>query len=211
MDAFLNERFPASVAFGALGGPERKTEVVPLATGFETRNARWADSRRRYDAGTGIRSLSDLRQVLAFFEAARGRLYGFRFKDPVDHLSTLDGGPVTALDQAIGTGDGAQIRFQLHKTYGAGEAVYQRPIRLPVAETLKVAVAGAEVSQEADYDLDPATGELVFAAPPGSSAAITAGFEFDVPVRFDTDSLEISLTHFQAGDIPSIPLVEIRL
>ena len=129
MDGFLNESFPTGVAFGALGGPERRTEIVQLATGYETRNARWADSRRRYDAATGIRSLADLRSVLAVFERARGRLYGFRFKDPFDNVSTLDGSPPSSSDQLIGVGDGTIVRYRLTKAYGTGEGAYQREIQ----------------------------------------------------------------------------------
>ncbi len=211
MTSFLDDRFPSGVAFGALGGPERQTEVVLLASGFEARNARWSDSRRRYDASTGIRSLADLRAVLALFEKARGRLYGFRFRDPFDHSSRNDGGLPTALDQQIGAGDGLRARFPLIKTYGSGETSYERSIRLAEAATLKVAVAGVEAVAGTDVSLDDETGELVFASPPPAEATVTAGFLFDVPVRFDTDRLEVSLTHFEAGDIPSIPLIEIRV
>lgn len=211
MQGFLEESFPAGVAFGATGGPERRTEIVQLATGFETRNARWANSRRRYDAATGIRSLSDLRAVLTLFEKTRGRLYGFRFKDPFDHVSALDGSAPAASDQTFGTGDGMTTRFRLKKTYGTGINAYVREIRLPVETSLKVAVDGIGQTAGSGYSVDAATGELVFETPPASGASLTAGFTFDVPVRFDTDRLETSLTHFEAGDMPSIPLVEIRL
>lgn len=211
MQSFLDELFPVNVAFGALGGPERKTEIVGLATGFEVRNARWADSRRRFDAATGIRSLSDLRAVLALFEKARGRLYGFRFRDPFDHSSVIDGSTPSAFDQPVGTGDGSTVRFRLMKSYGAGGYAYARQIRLPVDQSVKIAVDGVELTAGSDFAIDPETGEAVFTVAPASGTAITAGFQFDVPVRFDTDRLEASLTHFEAGDIPSIPLIEIRL
>ena len=211
MISLLDEKFPSSVAFGALGGPERKTDVVLLASGFEARNARWADSRRRYDASTGIRSLPDLRAVLALFERACGRLYGFRFRDPFDHSTRADGGLPTALDQPIATGDGTRSRFALIKTYGTGPAAYERRICLADPASLRVAVAGTEQTLETDVSFDTASGELAFAAPPAVGAGITAGFLFDVPVRFDTDRLEVSLSHFEAGDIPSIPLIEIKM
>ena len=211
MGSFLDELFPANVAFGAFGGPERKTEIVALATGHEVRNARWADSRRRYDAATGIRSLGDLRAVLALFEKARGSLYGFRFRDPFDNSSAADGSATGAMDQQIGEGDGVLLRFRLTKTYGAGGFAYVRDIRLPVSSSVKVAIDGVEQAQGIDFSIDPETGELVFTAPPADGAAVTAGFSFHVPVRFDTDRLQASLTHFEAGDIPSIPLIEIRL
>ncbi|MBO0345193.1 DUF2460 domain-containing protein [Roseibium limicola] len=211
MSEFLDLAFPTAVAFGALGGPERRTDVVQLASGHEARNARWSGSRRRYDASTGIRSLKDLREVVSLFERARGRLYGFRFRDPFDHSSRTDGSLPAALDQPVATGDGEQLRFALSKNYGEGATAYTRPVRLVDAASLKVAVDGAQINQPVDAALDAATGELVFAVPPVPGAVITAGFFFDVPVRFDTDRLEMSLTHFEAGDIPSIPLIEIRI
>ncbi|GGB51019.1 glycoside hydrolase family 24 [Roseibium aquae] len=211
MTAFLNEQFPLAVAFGAMGGPERRTDIVPLATGYEARNARWADSRRRYDAATGIRSLQDLRAVMVLFEKARGRLSGFRYRDPLDHTASVSGTPPLPDDQAVGTGDGGTTRFRLQKTYGAGGQAYSRAIRLPVAPSVRAAVGGVERTLNTDFQVDPATGELVFSSAPPAGVTVTAGYLFDVPVRFDTDRLEVSLTHFKAGDIPSIPLVEIRL
>lgn len=211
MISFLQDSFPLAIAFGATGGPERKTDIVPLATGFEARNARWSDSRRRYDAGSGIRSVDDLRQVVSLFEKARGRLVGFRFRDPLDHSSALSGTTISNADQVIGMGDGAQTRFRLTKTYGGGGQAYIREIRLPQADSVTVAVGGVQQQTGSAVSVDPQTGELVFAEAPPDGAQITAGFRFDVPVRFDTDHLEISITHFRAGDIPSIPLVEIRL
>lgn len=211
MISFLDEAFPLSVAFGATGGPERLTDIVALASGHEARNARWADSRRRYDAATGIRTVDDLRSVLALFETARGRLSGFRFRDPVDHSTAADGGVPAPDDQVVGTGDGVADRFTLSKAYGMGASTYTRPIRLPVAASVRVAIDGMEQTSGPDFTVDAATGEVVLASAPANGAAVTAGCVFDVPVRFDTDRLDVSLTHFQAGDIPSIPLVEIRL
>jgi len=211
MISLLDEAFPLAIAFGATGGPERRTDVVPLATGFEARNARWADSRRRYDAGTGVRSIEDLKAVLSLFETARGRLVGFRFRDPFDHSSAGAGKVVTYGDQTIAIGDGVATRFRLSKTYGQGTAAYEREIRVPVPGSVQLALEGIEQQAAGDFTLDPDTGEVVFDVPPPTGAIITAGFEFDVPVRFDTDHLELSLTHFEAGDIPTIPLVEIRL
>jgi uncharacterized protein (TIGR02217 family) len=89
--AFYEVRFPTAIAFGSSGGPERKTEIVALASGFEERNAVWANSRRRYDAGYGVKSLDDVHTVIAFFEARMGRLHGFRFKDFSDFKSCAPG------------------------------------------------------------------------------------------------------------------------
>ena len=210
---FHEVRFPTEIAFGSSGGPERRTEVVTLASGHEERNSRWADSRRRYDAGYGVRSLDDLHAVVAFFEERRGRLHGFRWRDRIDFRSCAPGLAVAATDQSIGTGDGTTATFQLAKRYGALHAPYVRAVRKPVAGTVRVAVDGVEKSEGADWSCDATTGLVTFApgAVPALEAHVTAGFEFDVPVRFDTDRLEINLTGFAAGDIPAIPLVEIRI
>ena len=206
---FHDIRFPLDVALGSRGGPVRRTDVVSLASGREHRNARWADSRRRYDAGLGIRNVDALAAVLAFFEERRGRLYGFRFHDRVDCKSCLPSGMPAPTDMPTGTGDGATRTFPLAKLYGAGFAPYRRQIAKPVAGTVRVAVNGAEIPIGAAVACDPASGLVTFASPPPPGAAITAGFSFDVPVRFDTDELAIDLSAFEAGAIPSIPLVEI--
>jgi uncharacterized protein (TIGR02217 family) len=211
MDGFHDVRFPLGVSFGATGGPERQNEIVLLTSGREKRNARTARSRRYYDAGTGVRSLEDLYEVMAFFEARRGSLHAFRFRDPFDMKSCAPGANPSAFDQAIGIGDGERRRFTLVKIYGEGPEAYRREITRPVVETVKIAVAGTVKQISAHYSVDPVSGEVVFPADavPGEGEAIMAGFEFDVPVRFDTDRLSASVTAFKAGQIPSIPLVEV--
>jgi uncharacterized protein (TIGR02217 family) len=210
MSADFHEiRFPLDVSLGSRGGPVRRTDIVTLASGREHRNARWSQSRRRYDAGLGVRTLDALHAVVAFFEERRGRLYGFRFRDRVDWRSGPPSQVPSATDQRIGTGDGAKTAFQLVKTYGAAHAPYGRAIAKPVAGTVRVAVAGAELTSGADFICDAATGLVTFAVPPAPNAAVTAGFDFDVPVRFDTDELDIDLSAFEAGEIPKIPLIEI--
>lgn len=209
--SFHDVLFPLAVSFGATGGPERRNEIVALTSGREKRNTRFAHSRRHYDAGTGLRSLEDLHEVLAFFEARRGSLHGFRFRDPFDMQSCAPGVSPTALDQVLGTGDGMARRFALAKTYGAGPDAYRRPVEKPVAGTLRIAVAGVERAAT-DFSFDEVTGEVVFASgsAPGNGQPVTAGYEFDVPVRFDTDRLSVSLRAFKAGQIPSIPLIEVQ-
>ncbi len=213
MTGFNEVRFPTDVALGARGGPERRTDVVTLRSGAEQRNAVWADGRRKYQAGYGIKSFAQLEAVLAFFEAQRGRLYGFRWKDRFDYRSCASPGAVAATDQPLGTGDGATAVWQLVKTYGAGTTPYVRPIRKPVAGSVTVAVNGTTAALGTACTLDSTTGLVSFlpgsVPPPG--AAVTAGFQFDVPVRFDTDYLEVDLSHFEAGQIPNIPIVEIKV
>lgn len=203
--AFHAVRFPLDVALGARGGPERKTDVVTLASGCEQRNGRWAHSRRRYNAGYGVKSRADMAAVLAFFEERRGRLHGFLWRDGLDYSSGP--GLPTPLDQAIGTGNGSATSFQLSKRYGAGFDPYIRPITRPVAGSVRVAVAGTE--RLSGWTVDVATGVVSFSVAPASGASVTAGFLFDVPVRFDTDRLDVELTSFDGAEVPSIPLLEI--
>ncbi|MEO3387839.1 DUF2460 domain-containing protein [Mesorhizobium sp. CAU 1741] len=212
MDAFHEIRFPVDVSFGATGGPERRNEIVSLTSGREHRNLRFARSRRHFDAGTGVRSLSDLYEIIAFFEARRGSFHGFRFRDPFDMKSCPPDQQVQAADQHIGTGDGVRAEFQLVKRYGETEDAYDRAIRKPVAGTVRIAVAGTELDSPADFSVDTATGIVTFepGSIPVAGQEITAGFEFDVPARFDAERIAISLSAFNAGQIPSIPIVEIE-
>ena len=207
--AFHEVLFPLDITIASAGGPERRTEIVTLASGREERNARWAHSRRRYDAGYGVKSFEALSQVIAFFEERRGMLYGFRWRDRLDHASAEPGVAVTALDQIIGIGDGTTTSFQLVKSYGAAFAPYTRPIVKPVAGSVRVAIDGAELDD--GFSVDLTTGIVTLEDAPVLGDVVTAGFLFDVPVRFDTDYLEVDLTAFAAGAIPKIPLVEIRL
>jgi uncharacterized protein (TIGR02217 family) len=206
---FHETRFPTAIAFHSTGGPERKTEIVALGSGFEERNGVWAGSRRRYDVGSGVKTLDDLHAVIAFFEARMGRLYAFRFKDFADFKSCAPGAGVAPADQAIATGDGTTRIFQLVKTYTSGPSCWTRTVRKPVSGTVRVALGGVE--QTSGWSVDTTTGLVTFATAPANGAAITAGFEFDVPARFDTDSLSVNLASFTAGEIPSIPLVEVLL
>ncbi|MFC5393092.1 TIGR02217 family protein [Bosea vestrisii] len=211
MSGFHEVRFPTGIARGARGGPERLTQVVTLASGREVRNSRWAHSRRRYDAGFGIRTLDALAEVVAFFEERRGRLYGFRWCDRLDWKSCAPSATPAASDQQIGVGDGATRVFQLCKLYGGLHAPYVRRITKPVAGTVLIAVDGVAKPQPATVSCDHASGLISFAvghAPP-AGAVVSAGFSFDVPVRFDTDAIEVDLSAFEAGDIPRIPIVEI--
>lgn len=209
--SFHEVRFPANLSFGSLGGPERLTEIVTLANGFEERNSPWAHSRRRYDAGLGMRSLTDIDTLLAFFEARQGRLYGFRWKDWSDYRSSGSLEDPDFEDQVIGTGDGATTTFQLTKTYSSGAVSYVREVRKPVLGTVSVGLQGDPQTEGVDFDVDTATGFVTFVNPPAQDASVTAGFEFDVPVRFDTDGIQTSAASFKAGEIPNVPVVEVRI
>ena len=206
--AFHEIRFPDDISRGARGGPERRTQIVELASGDEERNASWANSRRRYDVAYGIRRADDLAAVVAFFEARNGRLHGFRFKDWADQKSGLPSAAISPNDQEIGTGDGATTAFQLVKRYASGSQTWTRTITKPVAGTVRIALGGVE--QNSGWTVAPTTGVVSFDTAPAAGVAVTAGFAFDVPVRFDTDVLDVTLDLERLGSITSIPLLEIR-
>lgn len=209
--SFHEIRFPANLSFGSIGGPERRTEVVTLANGFEERNTPWEHSRRRYDAGIAMRSLDDLETLIAFFEARRGQLHSFRWKDWADYKSAQPSADPDYTDQVIGHGDGSRTVWQLIKTYRSGAQSYDRPIQKPVAGTVTIGLKGDPLIEGVDFTYDSSTGVVTFMTAPESGAEITAGYEFDVPVRFDTDRIHTSVSSFKAGDAPNVPVVEVRV
>ena len=206
--AFHEVRFPDDISRGARGGPERRTQIVELASREEERNASWANSRRRYDVAYGIRRADDLAAVVAFFEARNGRLHGFRFKDWADYKSGLPSQAISPTDQEIGTGNGSLTEFALLKRYSSGAQSWTRAIAKPVAGSVRVALGGVE--QMTGWTVDTTTGVITFDTAPAAGVPVTAGFAFDVAVRFDTDALDVTLDLERLGSITSIPLLEIR-
>jgi uncharacterized protein (TIGR02217 family) len=204
--AFHDVRFPLELGYGATGGPQFSTQIAVTASGYEQRNSSWADARLHYDAGVGVRSEADLAALVGFFRARRGPAHGFRFRDPLDHSSRDDGAVPTPFDQPLGLGDGVQTRFALRKTYGDDDPQARR-ISRPDAATMRVGVGGVEwLTGWTVAD----TGAIDFAQAPAAGAVVTAGFLFDVPVRFADDQINVSLAGWRTGDVPSVPLVEIR-
>ena len=208
--SFHEVRFPAALSFGAIGGPERRTDIVTLANGFEERNSTWAHSRRRYNAGMGLRAHDDLAQLVAFFEARQGPLHGFRWKDWGDFKSCVPSSQVACLDQFIAHGDGTTTVFQLTKTYGSGAQSYVRPITKPISGTVHVSLDGVDQQIGVEFVVEINTGQLTFMQAPAVGVEIKSGYEFDVPVRFDTDIIQTSLATFEAGEAPDVPLIEVR-
>ncbi|HEX4761584.1 MAG TPA: DUF2460 domain-containing protein, partial [Sphingomicrobium sp.] len=196
--------FPLDIGMAATVSPTFSTNIVTSASGHEFRNANWSQGRLRFDAGPGVRGDTEMEALLAFFRARRGPAIAFRFRDPYDHSSNGMTSSPGAMDQPIGTGDGILDRFELTKIYGTGE---QRRITRPVPGSVRVALDGAEISS--GWTLEP-LGIIRFAEAPEAGAAVTAGFEFDVPVRFSEDQIEVNKATFLAGEAPSVPLIEIR-
>lgn len=203
MSDFHDVSFPLRLALGAVGGPERRTEIVTLASGQEVRNAKWARARRRWDVGGAVSDLAGLQALISFFEARMGRLYGFRFRDPIDHSSAPAGEVVSAQDQLIGVGDGVQTVFQLSKDYDG----ISRTITKPVFGTTRMSLDGTEVSSGWHVEAD--SGAVIFESAPSNGALIRAGFEFDCPARFESDQIDGVVEAFGAGRVISVGLIEL--
>lgn len=198
--AFHEVQFPNDIAYGATGGPEFATSVVATASGFEQRNINWSAARGRWDVASGLKKQTQLDTLVAFFRARKGRAHGFRFKDWTDFKATA---------QALGTGNGTITTFQLIRTYSSGGATDVRTITKPVAGTVKVYLAG--VLQASGWSVNTTTGVITFSTPPANGVAVSADYEFDVPVRFDTDRMAVTIEQINLHQWSGIPIVEIRV
>jgi len=199
MTSFEEIQFPTDISYGATGGPMFLTDVVATVSGHEQRNSKWSQSRAKYNVASGVKTESQWQALIAFFRTRKGKAVGFRFKDWSDYQGT---------NEAIGTGDGTTTDFQLVKIYSSNIAV-SRDITKPVAGTVKIYVDS--VLQSSGVSIDTATGIVTFTTAPAIAETITADFEFDVPVRFDTDELAISMDSFDAGSWNNISLIEVRI
>lgn len=206
VQSFDDVSFPLALGRAARVSPTFSTAIVTTGSGHEQRNMDWASARLHFDAGPGVRSESDLQTLIAFFRARRGPARAFRLRDPTDHSSNGMTGVPTFIDQEIGTGDGARSSFALIKQYGTGPDAEQRRISRPEPGSVVVGLNGVAVS---GWSLI-AGGIIEFSDPPALGAAITAGFRFDVPVRFAEDRLSIELATHLAGDAAEVPLIEVR-
>lgn len=199
MPAFHEIQFPPDVSYGATGGPGYSTSVVATVSGHEKRNANWSEARGRWNVAHGLKRRDQVAALIAFFRARRGKAHGFRFKDWTDYQ---------ALAQSLGTGDGTTRVFQLVKHYASGSVVETRRITKPVAGTVELTLGG--VAQTSGWSVDTATGLVTFTTAPGNGVAIAADFEFDVPARFDTDRMEVTIETYELARWAEIPVVEIR-
>ena len=195
MSDFHDIRFPLHLAFGTRGGPVRPTDILQLANGTEIRNAKTRHSRRQYNAVAGLKSSLQAFELLDFYESRNGPLHAFRFRDPLDYKA----------DNYIGRGTGGQRDFELIKSYGEAPYQYVRRITKPVIGTVIAFIDDVETAVSVDYQ----RGQIQFETPPYLGAVISAQFEFDVPVRFASESLDIVLDDFGATQIQDIPLIEI--
>ena len=199
MSGFHEVQFPPDISYGASGGPGYSTSVVTTVSGHERRNANWAMARGRWNVAHGLKKREQVAELIAFFRARRGRAYGFRFKDWTDHQ---------ALAQSLGMGDGSHETFQLVKHYPSGGVVETRLIAKPVAGTVKLYRDGVEATS--GWTVDTTMGLVTFSIAPVAGVQVTADFEFDVPVRFDSDQMDLTIETWQLGSWGQIQVLEIR-
>lgn len=197
---FVETQFPTDISYGSSGGPEYTTDIVTSQSGYEQRNVNWEQARTKFNVAHGVKTKVQLDALITFFRARKGRAHGFRFKDWTDYQAT---------NQAIGTGNGVATQFQLVKKYTNGSVTETRIITKPVAGTIQVYKNG--VLQVSGVTIDTTTGVVTFSTAPAAAVAITANFEFDVPVRFDTDRLSARLESYGVHSWQDIPLVEVRV
>jgi uncharacterized protein (TIGR02217 family) len=198
MQVFSEQRFPVDISYGISGGPEYSTDIIEMNNGFEQRNINWKRARNRYNAAHGVKTKEQLSKLIAFFRARKGKAIGFRFKDWTDFA---------AVNMEIAIGDGVTCAFQLTKHYISGDSLESRIITKPVEKTLVVYVAYKLVKE--GWHIDYSSGIIKFDQPPSLNAVITASFEFDVPVRFDTDKLSASIDNYGVYSWQDIPLLEV--
>ena len=203
---FIDARFPTAISYGSSGGPQYQTSVITMRSGQEKRNINWSYPRHIYDAAVGVASQSDIEDLIAFFHVVQGRAHSFRWKDWADYKSCKTSETPAATDQTLGTGDLSEKDFQLVKNYTFGGYQFSRTIGLPVSGTVVAAVAGVTTTA---FSVDTSTGIITFDTAPGIGQAVTAGFEFDVHCRMDTDELSTSLDEYQVGSA-SVPVIELK-
>jgi len=218
---FHEVRFPMDIGAGSNFGPSYSTDVVTMPNGAEQRNVNWSYPRCSGSVSMGVKEEADFQKLLAFFHNRCGKAYGFRFRDYMDYVGTLE---------YLGTGDGENKEFQLVKNY-VDDVLYiakVRKILKPVPGTVRVFLVpiteaftwqkqvevrkgvGQSTEQFMNWYVDVITGKITFVDAVPKDMAVLASYEFDVPVRFDTDSMVANWELVQAAGWTDIPIVELK-
>jgi uncharacterized protein (TIGR02217 family) len=208
--AFIEQRLPEGIDYGYTGGETYSTDIIDIFSGEEQRNINWPAPRRKYTVSFSVKQQSDIDTLIAFFRAMKGKGNGFRFRDWTD---------MVAYAAPIATGDGNTTVFQLQKTYTAyagalsDVSIIYKPVASghQIATTVIMYLNGLPLVENMDYTVDYTTGLVTFVMPPNSGVAITADFEFDIPVRFDTDVMNRDNDYNMEYSWKSIPLIELRI
>ena len=198
--AFHEIQFPSEISYGAQGGPAFNTTVVTLKSGRETANQNWSEARIKWDVSTAVKQRDELDQLLAFFRGRKGRLHAFRFKDWSDYIVE---------NEVIAIGDGTETAFQLIKTYDDSLVETVRIISKPVPNTVRIFLDGNELGS--GWTVDTTTGIVTFNTAPANGEEITATFEFDIPARFESDELKVSIDGFDVYFGQSVNIIEVRV
>ncbi len=208
--SFFEDRFPDSISLGATGGPIENTRIISIGSGIESRDSRWSTPRGKWDVSTGLKNDADLETLISFFRVVRGRFRGFRFKDWLDFKSVAKNLTTSDADQNIGTGDGSKTDFQLTKKYTFTFDSRTRTIVKPVNGTVKIAVNGVGKTEGTDFLVHTSLGIISIFTPPPNGQAVTAGFEFDIPARFETDELRVTGITPNVSQWERINVIEIK-
>lgn len=196
--SFLEIRFPESISFNSSTILEFNTTIVQSKNGCEQRNINWNTNKMKFNIINGIKTKKELKELINFFKNVKGCAYGFRFKDWSDYEGKKE---------YVGLGDGATKKFQLIKTYKINDNILcYRKITKPVISTIKIFIDNVETN---NFDIDLTTGIITFNSAPKNNSKIQADFEFDVPVRFNNDIIEITMNSINSGNVKELELIEI--
>lgn len=207
MTAFIESpRFPVNISYGSAGGPTWNTNIVITDSGAEIRNQRWSYPRHQYDVAYGVKDISDMEDLLSFFHVVAGRAIGFRYKDHADYKSCKVDETINSSDCVITTAADGSTSYQIYKTYTQGAYTRSRKILKPITSAVVVSVNGSVTTA---FTVDTTLGRINFAAAPTTGVVIKAGFEFDVPCRFDTDTLSVNLDDYKVGSA-QVPIIELK-
>lgn len=205
MTSFHEIRMPANLASGFTGGPNFHTTLMALGSGYEKRNIDWSRERRIWTLTHWMESALDIAAFQTFFMNRYGRAYGFRFQDLADYQITPW--------QNIGVGDGSNKLFQIFKAYSDGTYTFNRIIAKPVTGTVQVRVNGSPLTEgpgASKFTVDYTTGIITIGSAPAPTQPVDVQCQFDVPVRFDTDKLDINMTTLQIANLESVTIVELK-
>jgi len=204
--SFLNDIiFPKDISLSSISSPTYSTNVVQAFSGHENRNINWTSARRKYNVGYGVKTTPQMESLLALFHIANGRAHSFRYFDFLDYKSSPVQNNIAFDDQIIGTGDGIETQFKLIKTYASAAQSKVRDITKPFGAIL-IGIDGTPVT---GFTHDDETGIVTFTVAPGDTLDVTAGYEFHVPVRFESDELPVSIETIDLA-ATDVQLIEVR-
>lgn len=204
MEEFIESpRFPEKISYGSNGGPNFNTNVITVASGGEKRNINWSEPLYRYEVSHGVKTLQQIEELTNFFYTVMGKGIGFRYKDWKDCKVTIERSSINDGNDLAASGE-----FQLCKKYSIGvNSARYRVIKKPVVGTVKIFLNGVETE---NFTCDYTKGIITLTGDFEPEAIVTWSGEFDVPVRFDTDTMNTTIESFASYSWNQIPVVELR-